>query len=164
MLQTYQDILSNASNFVGTVWEGLLFQHDCALAHKARSTKTWLEEFAVEELDCELWLQPHWTHYKAFSNISAWPHKCSAGWMGKNCQRNSLKWWGVSYYEVLYGIVHIYWALRESGPTHDIFVPGPVNFSDDYLTTFFLSVPLDHSCSPMLYLVLSSRASVLGVS
>ncbi len=32
-------------NFVGTVWEGhFLFQHDCALAHKARSKKTWLDE------------------------------------------------------------------------------------------------------------------------
>ncbi len=47
-------------------------------------------------------------------------------------------------------------------PTHDIFVPGPVNFSDDYLTTIFLSVPLDHSCSPRLFLVLSLRASVLA--
>lgn len=28
-----------------------LFQHDCALEHKASSIKTWLDEFDVEELD-----------------------------------------------------------------------------------------------------------------
>jgi len=28
-----------------------LFQHDCAPVHKARSIKTWMSEFGVEELD-----------------------------------------------------------------------------------------------------------------
>ncbi|KAK1786227.1 hypothetical protein P4O66_017939 [Electrophorus voltai] len=28
-----------------------LFQHDCAPVHKARSIKTWMSKFGVEELD-----------------------------------------------------------------------------------------------------------------
>ncbi|MCI4391978.1 hypothetical protein PGIGA_G00140630 [Pangasianodon gigas] len=50
----YQDILDNA--MLPTLWEQFgdgpfLFQHDCAPVHKARSIKTWLDEFGVEELD-----------------------------------------------------------------------------------------------------------------
>ncbi len=37
---------------LGTVWESpFLFQHDCTSVHKARSKKTWLDEFGVEKLD-----------------------------------------------------------------------------------------------------------------
>jgi len=79
----YEDILANWA--LPTLWqqfgEGpLLFQHDCA-------QRNWLA--------CtEPWPQPHWTPLggiitliasQAFSsNISAWPHKCSFGWMGTN--------------------------------------------------------------------------------
>lgn len=50
----YEDILANWA--LPTLWqqfgEGpLLFQHDCGPVHKARSIKTWLDEFGVEELD-----------------------------------------------------------------------------------------------------------------
>ena len=35
-----------------TVGDGpFLFQHDCALGHKARSIKTWMNEFGEEEFD-----------------------------------------------------------------------------------------------------------------
>ena len=39
-----------------TLWEQFgdgpfLFQHDCAPVHKARSIKTWMREFGVDELD-----------------------------------------------------------------------------------------------------------------
>ena len=39
-----------------TLWEQFgdgpfLFQHDCAPVRKARSIKTWMSEFGVEELD-----------------------------------------------------------------------------------------------------------------
>lgn len=50
----YQDILDNAmlptvgQHFV----EGpFLFEHDYAPVHKARTIKTWFDEFGVEELD-----------------------------------------------------------------------------------------------------------------
>ena len=50
----YQDILDNA--MPPTWWQQFgevpfLFQHDCAPVHKARTIKTWLDEFGVEELD-----------------------------------------------------------------------------------------------------------------
>ena len=50
----YQDILDNF--MLPTLWEQFgdgpfLFQHDCAPVHKARSIKTWMSEFGVEELD-----------------------------------------------------------------------------------------------------------------
>ena len=50
----YQDILNNA--MLPTLWEQFgegpfLFQHDCAPVHKARTIKTWFDEFGVEELD-----------------------------------------------------------------------------------------------------------------
>ena len=39
-----------------TLWEqfgdgSFLFQHDCAPVHKARSVKTWMREFGVDDLD-----------------------------------------------------------------------------------------------------------------
>lgn len=51
---TYQDILDNS--MLPTLWEQLgegplLFKHDCAPVHKARSIKAWLREFCVKELD-----------------------------------------------------------------------------------------------------------------
>ncbi|KAK3562215.1 hypothetical protein QTP86_030348, partial [Hemibagrus guttatus] len=50
----YQDILDNF--LFPTLWEQFgddpfLFQHDCTPVHKARSIKTWMSEFGVEELD-----------------------------------------------------------------------------------------------------------------
>ena len=50
----YQDILDNA--MLPTLWQQFgegpfLFQHDCAPVHKARTIKTWFDEFGVEELD-----------------------------------------------------------------------------------------------------------------
>ena len=41
-----QEILD--SFMLPTLWE----QHDCAPVHKARSIKTWMSAFGVEELDC----------------------------------------------------------------------------------------------------------------
>ncbi|KAK3548195.1 hypothetical protein QTP70_005173 [Hemibagrus guttatus] len=51
----YQDILDNF--MLPTLWEQFgndpfLFQHDCTPVTKARSIKTWMSEFGVEELDC----------------------------------------------------------------------------------------------------------------
>ena len=39
-----------------TLWQqfgdgSFLFKHDCAPVHKARSIKTWMREFGVDELD-----------------------------------------------------------------------------------------------------------------
>ena len=53
-VSAYQDILDNF--MPSTLWEQFgggpfLFQHDCAPVHKARSIKTWMSEFGVEELD-----------------------------------------------------------------------------------------------------------------
>lgn len=51
---TYQDILGNSMlpTLLEQLGEGpLLFKHDCAQVHKARSIKAWLREFGVEELD-----------------------------------------------------------------------------------------------------------------
>ncbi|KAL6466679.1 hypothetical protein MHYP_G00244830 [Metynnis hypsauchen] len=50
----YQEILDNF--VLPTLWEQcgdgpFLFQHHCAPVHKARSIKTWMSEFSVEELD-----------------------------------------------------------------------------------------------------------------
>ncbi|KAK3525642.1 hypothetical protein QTP70_002551 [Hemibagrus guttatus] len=50
----YQDILDNF--MLPTLWEQFgddpfLFQHDCTPVTKARSIKTWMSEFGVEELD-----------------------------------------------------------------------------------------------------------------
>ena len=50
----YQDILDNA--MLPTLWQQFgedpfLFQHDSAPVHKARTIKTWFDEFGVEELD-----------------------------------------------------------------------------------------------------------------
>ncbi len=50
----YQNILD--CSMLPTLWEQFgdgpfLFQHDCAPVHKARSIKTWMSEFGVEELD-----------------------------------------------------------------------------------------------------------------
>ena len=50
----YQDILGNF--MLPTLWQQFgdgpfLFQHDCPPVHKARSIKTWMREFGVEELD-----------------------------------------------------------------------------------------------------------------
>ncbi|KAK3555812.1 hypothetical protein QTP86_029059, partial [Hemibagrus guttatus] len=50
----YQDILDKF--MLPTLWEQFgddpfLFQHDCTPVHKARSIKTWMSEFGVEELD-----------------------------------------------------------------------------------------------------------------
>ncbi len=77
-----------------------LFQHYCAPVHQARSIKTWLDEFGVEELNWptqspdllnpikHLWDELEQS--QAFSsNISDWPHKCSTGWMGKISHRNT---------------------------------------------------------------------------
>ena len=46
----YQEILDN---FVETVFYNVpfLFQHDCAPVNKARSIKTWMSEFGVEEVN-----------------------------------------------------------------------------------------------------------------
>ncbi|KAK3553743.1 hypothetical protein QTP70_007604 [Hemibagrus guttatus] len=51
----YQDILDNF--MLPTLWEQFgddpfLFQHDCTPVTKARTIKTWMSEFGVEELDC----------------------------------------------------------------------------------------------------------------
>ena len=51
---SYQDILENF--MLPTLWEQFgdgpfLFQHGCTPVHKARSIKTWMSEFGVEELD-----------------------------------------------------------------------------------------------------------------
>uniref|UniRef100_A0A3Q3IJ65 RRM domain-containing protein n=1 Tax=Monopterus albus TaxID=43700 RepID=A0A3Q3IJ65_MONAL len=53
-LNASEDILDNF--MLPTLWEQFgdgpfLFQHDCAPVHKARSIKTWMSEFSVEELD-----------------------------------------------------------------------------------------------------------------
>ena len=50
----YQDSLDNF--MLPTLWEQFgdgpfLFQHDWAPVHKARSKKTWMSEFGVDELD-----------------------------------------------------------------------------------------------------------------
>ena len=50
----YQWMLDNS--MLPTLWEQFgdgpfLFQHDCAAVHKARSIKTWMREFGVDELD-----------------------------------------------------------------------------------------------------------------
>ncbi|KAK3548408.1 hypothetical protein QTP70_012653 [Hemibagrus guttatus] len=50
----YQDILENfmlptLSEQFGN--DPFLFQHDCTPVHKARSIKTWMSEFGVEDLD-----------------------------------------------------------------------------------------------------------------
>ena len=50
----YPEILDNS--MLPTLWEQFgdgpfLFQHDCAPVHKARSIKTWMREFGVDELD-----------------------------------------------------------------------------------------------------------------
>ena len=50
----YQDTLDNF--MLPTLWEQFgdgpfLFQHDCTPVHKARSMKTWMIQFGVEELD-----------------------------------------------------------------------------------------------------------------
>jgi len=50
----YQEILDNLMHL--TWWKQFgdgpfLFQHDCASVHKARSIKTWMSQFGVEELD-----------------------------------------------------------------------------------------------------------------
>ena len=50
----YQEMLDNG--VLPTLWEQFgdgpfLFQHDCAPVHKARSIKTWMREFGVDELD-----------------------------------------------------------------------------------------------------------------
>lgn len=50
----YQDILDNymLRTLCGQFGDvPFLFQHDWALVHKARSIKTWMIEFGVEELD-----------------------------------------------------------------------------------------------------------------
>ncbi|KAK3555144.1 hypothetical protein QTP86_009995 [Hemibagrus guttatus] len=54
----YQDIVDNF--MLPTLWEQFgddpfLFQHDCTLVRKARSIKTWMSEFGVEEVD---WPRP----------------------------------------------------------------------------------------------------------
>ena len=50
----YQETLDNS--MLPTLWAQFgdgpfLFQHDCAPVHKARSIKTWMREFGVDELD-----------------------------------------------------------------------------------------------------------------
>ena len=50
----YQEMLDNS--MLPTLWEQFgdgpfLFQHDCASVHKARSIKTWMREFGVDELE-----------------------------------------------------------------------------------------------------------------
>ena len=82
----YQDILDNF--MLPTLWEQFgdgpfLFQHDCAPVYKARSIKTWMSEFGVEELDWpaqspdlspieHLWDELEWRLSQAFlSNITA---------------------------------------------------------------------------------------------
>ena len=50
----YKEILDNF--MLPTLWKqfgdgSFLFQHDCAPVHKARSLKTWMSQFGVEELD-----------------------------------------------------------------------------------------------------------------
>jgi len=50
----YQEILDNF--MLPTLWKQFadgpfLFQHDCAPVHKAKSIKTWMSQFGVEELD-----------------------------------------------------------------------------------------------------------------
>ncbi len=47
-------VLDNA--ILSYLWDNFgkgpfIFQHDCVPVHKARSIKTWLDEFGVEELD-----------------------------------------------------------------------------------------------------------------
>ena len=54
-ISAYQEMLDNS--MPPTLWEQFgdgpfLFQHDCAPVHKARSIKTWMREFGVDELDC----------------------------------------------------------------------------------------------------------------
>ena len=49
----YQELLDNS--MLPTLWEQFgdgpfLFQHDCAPVHKARSIKTWMRKFGVDEL------------------------------------------------------------------------------------------------------------------
>ena len=51
---SYQEILDNFK--LPTLWKqfgdgSFLFQHDSAPVHRARSIKTWMSEFGVEELD-----------------------------------------------------------------------------------------------------------------
>ena len=50
----FREMLDNY--MLPTLWEQFgggtfLFQHDCAPVHKARSIKTWMREFGVDELD-----------------------------------------------------------------------------------------------------------------
>jgi len=50
----YQEILD--SFMLPTLWKKFgdgpfLFQHDCKAVNKARSIKTWMSQFGVEELD-----------------------------------------------------------------------------------------------------------------
>ena len=51
----YQTILGNF--MLTTLWKQFgdgpfPFQHDCAPVHKARSIKTWMSDFGVEDFDC----------------------------------------------------------------------------------------------------------------
>lgn len=59
-------------------------------AHKARSIKTWISEFAVEELDWparipnlnpteHLWDELETASQDFYFNIGALPHKCDSG-------------------------------------------------------------------------------------
>ncbi len=47
----YVDILYQFYSVV----DPLLFQHDNAPVHKARSIKKWFSQFGVKELDCHAW-------------------------------------------------------------------------------------------------------------
>lgn len=77
----FQDILSNASKFVGTVWgRPFLIQHDCV--HKARFIKTWLDEFGVDELDWpHLWDEQERISQAKSSRPTSEPDLTNAGWM-----------------------------------------------------------------------------------
>lgn len=58
------------------------FQHDCAAVHKARSMRTWMSEFGLEQILNTFGLSRAKRITAFSSNISAWSHKCSPGRMG----------------------------------------------------------------------------------
>lgn len=72
----------HAPNFVETVWGwGFLFQHDCALVHKARSVKALQLEFGVEEFDWPVQIpdlnlmEDLWNELETLLNWKAFPEE-----------------------------------------------------------------------------------------